>query len=82
MQAITVKYLKPTATKPARLVAQAHCKARIVEAYSYADMAFQATLMAHKLVHKLDWAYSDNTGRSNWIRGDLADGSYVFVCEA
>lgn len=81
MEAIVVKYLSPTNTLPARLVAT--CPGgRLVEVCLYSDMAFQATLMCGKLVNKMNWIYSDkDSQRNEWIRGELPGDSYVFVCK-
>ena len=74
MKAISTKYLPPTNTKPARLVASDQDGNRVVISYPHEKSSEAAHATAAKaLCTKMHW-----TGR--WHCGSLKEG-YVFVME-
>lgn len=74
MQAITVKLTGPTDSRGAKLVASC-VTGTLREQYNYEDKNQQAVKLVAKLVEKLGW-----TNISDWIGGELPDGTLVFVC--
>lgn len=73
MQAITVKFLDPTDTKPARYKASCEAGSLTLSTDYGLDPDRNALRVAHALASKLEW-----TGR--YHQGGTKDG-WVFVCE-
>jgi hypothetical protein len=74
MQAIQIKYLGATNTKPARIKAICHAKSRIYSRESLNDDN-PGQDAAKRLVTEMGWSYG------TWYGGTLKDGTDVYVCE-
>lgn len=72
MQAIRTRFLGPTNTRPARMVAECQAR-RIVVPYDHAtSVPENHRFAARQLILRQEWA-------GEWIAGDLPDGSTVWV---